>query len=156
MDENTSTNKSTEDDLVHQFDSKKSTNSMPKIAIFLIVMVLLGLGSGFAIAKGTGGSLSAPTQVSNSSQVKNGTIMGTNDTTTFKDIAEGTLKAGGIDGEGQYHLERPGGETQFVYMTSSVVDLSLVEGRKVKVWGQTQKAQHAPWLMDVGRVQVEN
>ena len=149
-------NKKTEEDLVRQFDASSTT---PKKSLFLIVgavVILLGLGTGFVIAKGTSGVSGTPTQVTNKSQVSKGTIMGTNDTSTFKDIAQGTLKAGGIDGEGQYHLERPGGETQFVYMTSSVVDLSLVEGREVKVWGQTQKAQHAPWLMDVGRVEVEN
>lgn len=148
--------KKTEEELVHQFDGNKSKSTRPALVILAVVVILLGLGSGLVIAKGTTSSLSTPTQVTKASQVTKGTVMGTNDTTTFKDTAEGTLKAGGIDGEGQYHLERPGGPTQFVYMTSSVVDLSLVEGRKVKVWGQTQKAQHAPWLMDVGRVEVED
>ena len=27
-------------------------------------------------------------------------------------------------------------------------------GKKIKVWGQTQTAQYAGWLMDVGRVEV--
>jgi hypothetical protein len=40
-------------------------------------------------------------------------------------------------------------------MTSSVVDLSLVLDKKVKVWGETQAAQKAGWLMDVGRVEVQ-
>jgi hypothetical protein len=65
------------------------------------------------------------------------------------------LQEGGIDGEGQYHLVRPGGDSQNVYLTSSVVDLSLFVNKKVKVWGQTQTAQKAGWLMEVGRVQVE-
>ena len=39
-------------------------------------------------------------------------------------------------------------------MTSSVVDLSQFVDRKVKVWGSTQTAQVAGWLMDVGRVEV--
>ena len=148
--------KKTEEELVHQFDSNKKKSPKTAIIAVSVVVVLLGLASGFAIAKGSSVALGPTQQVSNKSQVDKGTALGTNDTSTFKDTAEGTLKAGGIDGEGQYHLERPGGPTQFVYMTSSVVDLSLVEGRKVKVWGQTQKAQHAPWLMDVGRVEVEN
>lgn len=147
--------KKTEEELVHQFDGNKSKSTRPALAILAVVVILLGLGTGLVIAKGSSSTLGTPTQVTKASQVTKGTTMGTNDTATFKDTAEGTLKAGGIDGEGQYHLERPGGPTQFVYMTSSVVDLSLVEGRKVKVWGQTQKAQHAPWLMDVGRVEVE-
>ena len=149
-------NTKTEEDLVKKFDSPSAKPAKPLIAGLVLFVILLGIGTGFVIAKGTSTSLGTPTQVSNKSQVNKGTILGTNDTTTFKDAVQGTLKAGGIDGEGQFHLERPGGATQFVYMTSSVVDLSLVEGREVKVWGQTQKAQHAPWLMDVGRVEVLN
>ncbi|MDO8269715.1 MAG: hypothetical protein Q7T54_03530, partial [Candidatus Levybacteria bacterium] len=61
---------------------------------------------------------------------------------------------GGIDGEGEYHLERPGGDSQNVYMSSSTVDLAQFTGRKVKVWGQTNSAQKAGWLMDVGKVEV--
>ena len=34
------------------------------------------------------------------------------------------------------------------------VDLSKFIGKKIKVWGATQTAQHAGWLMDVGRIQV--
>jgi hypothetical protein len=72
----------------------------------------------------------------------------------FKDQAEGTLKEGGIDGEGNFHLERPGGESQNVYLTSSTVDLSLYVGKKVRVYGQTFAGQKAGWLMDVGLVEV--
>lgn len=155
MDKTTS-HKSSQDQLVRQFDSKKkSNNSWLKVSIILVVMIFLGIGSGLAIAKGTTANTASSSEVTKSDIVK-GKAFGVNDTSTFKDSAEGTLKEGGIDGEGQYHLERPGGETQYVYLTSSVVDLGLVKGRKIKVWGQTQKAQHAPWLMDVGRVEVLN
>ena len=146
--------KKTEEELVRQFDSKSSKSPLMMIAIVVVVMVLLGGGSGFLIAKGTTANLEPTKEVTDKSQVSKGTSMGSNDTTTFKDTAEGVLKEGGIEGEGQYHLERPGGESQYVYLTSSSVDLSLVEGKKIKVWGQTQKAQYAGWLMDVGRVEV--
>jgi hypothetical protein len=141
--------KKTEEELVRQFDSKSGKSPLMMITIVVVVMVLLGAGSGFLIA-----NLEPTKEVTDSSQVTKGTSMGSNDTTTFKDTAEGVLKEGGIEGEGQYHLERPGGESQYVYLTSSSVDLSLVKGKKIKVWGQTQKAQHAGWLMDVGRVEV--
>jgi len=72
----------------------------------------------------------------------------------FKDKAEGVLKEGGIDGEGNFHLERPGGPSQNVYLTSSTVDLSLYLGKKVRVFGQTFAGQKAGWLMDVGYVEV--
>jgi hypothetical protein len=147
-------NKNTEDQLVKQFDSKSGKKPMPKVAVLALIMILLGIGSGFLIAKGTA-TTAAPTEnITSSEQVDKGTIMGSNDTSTFKDTVEGELKEGGIEGEGQYHLVRPGGESQNVYLTSSAVDLSLVVGKKIKVWGQTQKAQHAGWLMDVGRVEV--
>jgi len=142
------------DHLVKQFDNKNNKANSFKVAIVFIVMIVLGIGSGLLIAKGTTSSTSTSSEVTAASDIVKGKTFGVDDTSTFKDEAEGTLKIGGIDGEGQYHLERPGGETQYVYLTSSVVDLGLVEGRKIRVWGQTQKAQRAPWLMDVGRVEV--
>jgi len=44
---------------------------------------------------------------------------------TFPDKTEGVLREGGIEGEGNFHLERPGGESQNVYLTSTTVDLEL-------------------------------
>ena len=38
-------------------------------------------------------------------------------------------------------------------LTSSVVDLTKYEGKKVKVFGETQKALKEGWLMDVGKVE---
>ena len=147
-------NKNTEEQLVKQFDSKPKKAPMAKLAVIFLIVGVLGIGSGFLIARGTASQTSGSDELQSAEDVEKGKTYGVNDPNTFPDDAEGTLKEGGIDGEGQYHLERPGGETQYVYLTSSVVDLSLVKGRKVKVWGQTQKAQYAPWLMDVGRVEV--
>jgi len=147
---------STHNNLVKQFDNKPKKHSTPKILVLLLVMVVLGSGSGLLIAKGSTASTSSSNEINSKDDIKKGTTFGVNDDNTFKDEAEGTLKAGGIEGEGQYHLERPGGETRYVYLTSSVVDLSFLTGKKIKVWGQTQKAQVAPWLMDVGRVEVLN
>jgi len=145
----------TEESLVKEFDSGSKKKPMPKILILATVMILLGIGSGFLIAKGTAtNAKTSQEQITNVSQVDKGTTMGSNDTATFKDTAEGVLKEGGIEGEGQFHLERPGGASQSVYLFSSAVDLSILKGKKIKVWGQTQKAQHAGWLMDVGRIEV--
>jgi len=72
----------------------------------------------------------------------------------FKDKAEGILKEGGIDGEGNFHLEREGGPSQNVYLTSSTVDLSLYVGKKVRVFGETFAGQKAGWLMDVGFIEI--
>ena len=144
-----------EDKLVKKFDNKTITNNSFRVAVIFIVMIFLGVGTGFLIAKGTsGGSTGPSSQVESGEEIAVGEKYGSDDTETFSDVAEGKLVEGGVEGEGQYHLERPGGETQYVYLTSSVVDLGLLEGREIKVWGQTQKAQYAPWLMDVGRVEV--
>ena len=127
----------------------------PKLLGILVVTILLGVGSGYLLSKGSatgGNALQAGTV--NPSSLSKGAAIGSSDTKTFKDIAEGTLKTGGIKGEGQFHLVRPGGDSQSVYLTSSNLDLSKLVGKKIKVWGETQKAEHAGWLMDVGRTEI--
>ena len=56
--------------------------------------------------------------------------------------------------EGTHHLVREGGETHYVFLTSSVINLDPLVGKKVQVWGETIAARNAPWLMDVGRVKT--
>ncbi|OGH08253.1 MAG: hypothetical protein A2171_02185 [Candidatus Levybacteria bacterium RBG_13_35_9] len=147
-----------EQPLIHSFnkESVKSTMNSPKIIALFIGVVVLGILTGYFLSgnSSTSSSNLKGGGILNLSSVPKGTIMGSDDTKTFNDVAEGVLKEGGVEGEGAYHLERPGGESQNVYLTSSIVDLSKVIGKKIKVWGQTQKAQHAGWLMDVGRVEV--
>lgn len=136
--------------VMHSFSGRKSVVSPGKALLILVLVTLLGVGSGYVFAKVAGNTGSAP---GFSSSMK-GETFGSDDISTFKDTAEGKLQEGGIAGEGQYHLERPGGESQNVYLVSSTVDLSQLVGKKVKVWGETQAAQSAGWLMDVGRVEV--
>src|SRR5690242_2318311 len=139
----------------HNF-KKSSPLLSTKVVIFFAVMIILGVGAGFYLAgKGTGiTNVNSQSGTSGTTAVAKGTIVGSNDTSTFKDTATGVMTDGGIDGEGQYHLVRPGGDSQNVYLTSSLVDLSQFVGKKVKVNGQTQAAKKAGWLMDVGRVEV--
>lgn len=79
------------------------------------------------------------------------------DTKTFRDFTEGTLKPRPSPKnpneyiEGTHLLEREGAPP--VALTSSVVDLTKFEGKKVKVFGETQKAIKEGWLMDVGKVE---
>ena len=136
--------------VVHDFDSKKNIFSS-KFIVILVVALLVGFGTGYLLANkgGTSSGLSL-----SGGSVSKGATEGSSDMSAFKDTAEGTLKKGGIDGEGAFHLVRPGGDSQNVYLTSSIVDLGKYVNKKIKVWGQTQKAQHAGWLMDVGKVQV--
>lgn len=144
-----------EQPLVNSLDDSKKSIFTSQLLIVLAVAVLLGVGSGYLLTNREN-SVGIPGQNNGkvSSSASKGTIIGSNDTKTFKDTVEGVMKVGGIDGEGAYHLVRPGGDSQNVYLTSSSVDLSQVVDKKVKVWGETQKAMHAGWLMDVGRVQI--
>lgn len=58
--------------------------------------------------------------------------------------------------EGSHKLLRTGGNSQTVYLTSSVTDLDKFNGMEVKVWGETQAGNKVGWLMDVGRVEIVN
>ena len=146
--------------LMHPVVGKKTPFLSMKIIVIFLVVIIVGIFSGYLLSSGSNG-ISGNTAVTaganlTKNQIQIGQSYGSADTSTFKDTAEGTVQSGGIDGEGQYHLVRPGGDSQNVYLTSSTVDLSLFIKHKVKVWGATQTAQHAGWLMDVGKVQVES
>lgn len=140
--------------------SKDSFFTPVKIASFVIVLIL-GLGTGYLLKNKTGGiggsRNSGPVIARNVPEagVKEGDIIGIQDTTSFKDSSTGVLQKGGLDGEGSHNLLRPGGSSQTVYLTSSVVDLDAFVGHQVTVWGETFKGQKVGWLMDVGRVKVE-
>lgn len=129
-------------------DKKDSVDSKFLLTV-IIVALILGTVIGFVLNK------LQPQQANNnaSSQNQPKNSAGIADKKTFKDKATGVLQEGGIDGEGSFHLERPGGESQNVYLTSSTVDLSAYIGKKVRVWGETFQAQKAGWLMDVGLVE---
>lgn len=154
------------DQIIHDFNGSsdkkvekldKAMNAKKLPIVLFLVLALLGVGTGYVVASMSGGStvqIAGPGGKSQTANVSKGQTFGSKDTKTFNNEAEGVLKVGGIEGEGAYHLERPGGVSQNVYLTSSVLDLSTFVGKKVKVWGQTNTAEKAGWLMDVGRLQV--
>lgn len=129
------------------------------IVIMVVLALALGSATGFFASKVFAGKASAMTASSSSSDSASGgdtsKSAGVMDTKQFKDSGEGTLKEGGIEGEGNFHLERPGGESQNIYLTSSTVDLSRFVGKKVKVLGKTFQGEKAGWLMDVGYIEVK-
>lgn len=116
-----------------------------------VVLVLLGVGTGYLLSRSTAG-IALPGQ--SAGYVKTEKVAGVTDTKTFKDSAEGTIQKGGIDGEGTHKLVRQGGDSQTAYLVSSVINLDDYEGKHVKVWGETFAAQKAAWLMDVGKIEV--
>lgn len=128
-----------------------------QLFIFVVIAALLGVGSGYFLSQSGGKTgIQALDKAANAAKVQKGQILGSNDMETYKDTAEGEIKKGGIADEGSHSLIRPGGESQTVCLTSSRVDMDMLEGRKVKVWGQTNAAKTCGWLMDVGRIQVLN
>jgi hypothetical protein len=136
--------------LVGKFNASGSKDLVMVIAAVVVV--------GFGIL--TGWLLSEASKDKNQSKVAGANVIktkkeaGISDEKTFKDTAQGLLKEGGVNGEGTHHLERDGGPSQYVYLTSSVIDLDSFVGKNVQVWGETIKGAKAGWLMDVGKVKV--
>lgn len=124
--------------------------SYPVFFAILIVTLLVGVGGGYLISR-YGPKFTSTSTTNNQQTAAKG--VGIADKKEFPDQVEGTLKEGGIDGEGNFHLVRPGGDSQNVYLTSSTVDLSKFVDKKVRVWGKTFQGEKAGWLMDVGFVE---
>ncbi|MBI2611233.1 hypothetical protein HYW54_00615 [Candidatus Gottesmanbacteria bacterium] len=151
----------TNDALIHSMDKPDPPISggwgvsmkSKKYLVIGAVVIALGILTGVLLPKGGGGL--TPSGGGGAGLLEAGKkVFGSDDTKLFKDTTEGTIEEGGIDGEGTHKLVRPGGESQTVYINSTVLDLDQFVGKKVKVWGQTHAAQKAGWLMDVGRVEL--
>ncbi|MBU0570298.1 hypothetical protein KKB40_06025, partial [Patescibacteria group bacterium] len=134
-------------------------SSERKTTLLLVVgsllVVLVGVASGwFLSGKTSPAGTSGISKESASKITQTETEAGMEDTSAFPDEVEGMLVEGGVGNEGTHHLERPGGESQNVYLTSTVIDLQGFVGKKVKIWGETLSGQSAGWLMDVGKIKV--
>jgi len=147
-------------EIVRSLDRKNKSSVGKYSKLISVIMVLaLGLGSGFLVAQLTiaTGVVNKKVEVrelQSDSEITKGLIVGADDKSQFPDEAEGALVEGGVDGEGTHHLEREGGPSQNVYLTSSNVDLQKFVGRTVRVDGKTFSAEKAGWLMDVGQLEV--
>lgn len=116
-----------------------------------LLVVLVGVGIAYLISKNmtnSGSSSAAPGAKVTS------TSAGVLDPKVKYDTATGVLQNGGLNGEGTYHMVRDGGASHYVYLTSSVVDLSTFVDKKVQIWGETLASKKVGWLMDVAKVQV--
>lgn len=144
--------------LIHSMDKKQSAGA-PMIIMIVVLALALGGATGFFSSKVFAGKITTGSNISSEEAEKtaDGTpkSAGIKDTKVFKDSAEGTLREGGFEDEGSFHLERPGGKSQYVYLTSSTVDLSQFVGKKVSVLGKTFEAEKAGWLMDVGYIELK-
>lgn len=147
------------DDTLNQSVKSMASNNLNRLFLSIIIAsVILGAGAGYFLSR----SSSKQGVIHSAAGVVGNTPPKTaqQDTSTFRDFAEGVIqkkpKSTQTDdySEGTHLLIRDGAVP--VALTSSVVDLSQYEGKKVKVFGETQKALKEGWLMDVGRVEVEN
>lgn len=139
--------------MLQDIDGSPFTEKTMKWFMIAVYVLLVGFGVG------TGYLLASPAAADDSTS---GTVVtsgqkaaGVEDTSAFKDTAVGVIEKGGMKGEGTHQLIRDGGPSQTAYMISSVVDLDQFVGKKVKIWGETVAAKKVSWLMDVGRVELQ-
>ncbi len=132
----------------------QTDNPSKLLLTVVVVSVVLGVLTGYILSnKSTGGGLPAGLGAPAAKTAQQ-------DNKTFKDFAEGVVKVRPEPEdpteytEGTHTLVRESAVS--VALTSSVVDLSKYEGKRVKVFGETQKALKEGWLMDVGKVEEVN
>ncbi|MBI5465199.1 hypothetical protein HY946_01160 [Candidatus Gottesmanbacteria bacterium] len=125
---------------------------------FIAGAVILGILSGVIIFTQIGNrEVLSGGQKSTGGVSSTGVTVGSTNTKVFSDCTKGQLgkNDGKITTEGSHVLVRPGGVSQTVYLTSSVLDLDQFVGKQVEVCGQTFQGQTAGWLMDAGRVTLK-
>ncbi len=129
------------------------TTNLPRALILLaLISLVCGTATGYFLSRN-----STQTLVSSSSSIEPTADSAGTVTKNCKDYDQGILKlkpkSPNSDdySEGTHLLEREGKTP--VTLTSSYVDLSKFEGKKIKVYGETQKALKAGWLMDVCKVE---
>ncbi|MDO8514893.1 MAG: hypothetical protein Q7S14_00170 [bacterium] len=137
-----------------------TSNNIKYIIIFGCV-VLLGVVTGFGFSKIKSAPGGGPVVNGQKVEVVNTPgEEGVKDMASFKNISTETgelkINDGKITTEGSYILVRPGGVSQNIYLTSSVIDLEKYVGKKIQIWGETFKGQKAGWLMDVIKIKVVN
>ncbi len=147
------------EELIHKLELEQNNHRKKAISInyaaylVFVLVALLGIGSGYLASRLLSKGSSSGKQTTQVILGKKN--YGTKNTKLFPDTTEGVIKKGGIDGEGTHHLERKGGPSQNVYLTSSVIDLNQFINKRVKVWGKTYAAEKAGWLMDVGYLELK-
>ena len=151
MQENTSSNSNS--NLVRPIQNPVR-NSLPIMIVGGVLVILVGLGVGWIFAGKKINSSNTSNSVKSSSVKVSSDEAGVTDTSKLDGPVTGVLKTGGIKGEGTFHLERPGGVSQNVYLTSTIVDMNPFVDKKVQIWGQTQAAHYAGWFMDVSKIKV--
>ena len=131
-------------------DMKTLKKDARVVLLVYVVLLLLGVGTGYLLSQKGSGPL-AP----KGTPITSNKIIGVQDASTFKDCATGKIEKDGVDGEGTHKLVRDGGPSQTAYLISSIIDMDQYVGLTAKVCGQTLAAKKVSWLMDVGRIELE-
>ena len=131
------------------FTQSRSKKYLPYVVGALLV-VLVGVGTAWMVSGRMNGSYPGAAPGAKVTSTSAGAL----DPKIKYDTATGTLQNGGLNGEGNFNLVRDGGPSHYVYLTSSVVDLSTFVDKKVQIWGETLASKKVGWLMDVAKVQV--
>ncbi len=140
--------------VVRKIDTSLSLKKNIVLGLISVVVVLAGIGAGYlfsGVGKSTGSSTG---NASGKSVTASDTEAGAKDESKFSTTTDGELAEGGIGGEGNFHLIRGSGPSQYAYLTSSSVDLTPFIGKKVQIWGETMSGKKAGWLIDVGKIKV--
>lgn len=142
--------------VVRKLEPASSPNKNLVLGLISVVVVLAGIGTGYLISGVGKNKSSAGTNTTggNTKIVANKNEAGIADESKFSTTTDGELAEGGIGGEGNYHLIRGSGPSQYAYLTSSSVDLAPFVGKKVQIWGETMSGKKAGWLIDVGKIKV--
>lgn len=143
-----------QNNVVRKFEPSKSSNNNLVLGLISIVVVLSGIGLGYLLSGVGGDNAGTGSKNSGNTISVSENEAGIKDESKFATTTDGILTEGGIGGEGTHHLVRGSGPSQYAYLTSSVVDLSVFEGKKVQVWGDTISGKKAGWLIDVGKIKV--
>ncbi|KKT34877.1 MAG: hypothetical protein UW26_C0035G0005 [Candidatus Collierbacteria bacterium GW2011_GWF1_44_12] len=143
-----------------QTSPMSKNNSLPIVILFLVVIGAGVLTGSWLKSRSAGGSSEKGTENVQAdiplSGAKVGDTYGSADEKAFRDKVLGVVDKGGVSGEGTHKLVRPGGASQTVCVSSTTIDLDLLVGHQVTLWGETFDGQKCGWLMDVGRARIEN
>ncbi len=118
-----------------------------------LAVVLAGVGTAWLISGKIMGRVAGSNSAAPGAKVSSKEMGALDPNIKYQDVT-GTLREGGIGNEGTHHLEREGGTSQTVYLTSSMIDLGSFIGKKVEIWGETIAAKKAGWLMDVSKIKI--
>lgn len=124
-----------------------------KLITVSVLIVLVGSVVGFGLSRSKVVKASKEGSIS-PELIKTSIEAGYKDTKLFESIVTGTVKKGGLFGDGTHTLVQDSNPKNPAALLSSVVDLDEYVDKHVQIWGRSQKGLKAAWLLEVGRVKI--